>query len=365
LERAEECTVVQRRHAAYFRLLAVQAATGTLGPAQVEWMQRIDRESDNVRSGLRWTVESGDARAELDIVGNLWDYWWMRGGLGEGRRALDGALQRSSEISSPARANALHGAGMLAAIQGDLELAKKRFGQSFEQFIVVGRPEDAVRPLVDLGLTHLFLGDTATGVKIIARALNTGRMRPAGWPYAYAVHAMGQARLIAGQDAEAARLSRKEIELWRQIGDMRGHAHALVQLAIAERRQGHAPWAIPLAIEALGLFEQLGETWGILGSLVVISACMVDLDRNATALGIAAAAQSSARIIGASLIPDWQRELDRVLAETRARLGQKQFERAFASNQHRSIENVITFALDAMRSGRLHQTRRVSPTGND
>src|SRR6185436_16443083 len=101
--------------------LAQRAEHELLGPAQIEWMQRLDAERENLRAARRWAIETADADVELRLSAALWEYWWMRGHLSEGQDALDGALQRSERAPSGARARALHGAGLLTAIRGDLE----------------------------------------------------------------------------------------------------------------------------------------------------------------------------------------------------------------------------------------------------
>jgi len=115
-----DASETRRRHADYFRSLAHRAQPQLLGPRLAEWMRGLDPEVDNIRAALRWTAERHEADAELDIVASLWDYWWMRGRLSEGQRHLEGALARYPVEPTEMRCRATHGAGLLAAIQGDL-----------------------------------------------------------------------------------------------------------------------------------------------------------------------------------------------------------------------------------------------------
>ena len=53
----------------------------------------LDREHDNLRAVLRWCIESGEAAAALDLVGNLWRFWLVRGLLTEGRTCMTEVLE--------------------------------------------------------------------------------------------------------------------------------------------------------------------------------------------------------------------------------------------------------------------------------
>jgi non-specific serine/threonine protein kinase len=82
---AEEVEAVRTRHAAYYLALAEQAAPALLGPQQVAWLDRLEREHDNLRLALAWLAERGAqggaeaAEAALHMGTALTRFWVDRG----------------------------------------------------------------------------------------------------------------------------------------------------------------------------------------------------------------------------------------------------------------------------------------------
>src|SRR5262249_14288899 len=54
LEASGEVDLIRRRHAVYVVALAETADRSLLGPQQVAWLNRLDREHDNIRAALTW-----------------------------------------------------------------------------------------------------------------------------------------------------------------------------------------------------------------------------------------------------------------------------------------------------------------------
>jgi predicted ATPase/DNA-binding CsgD family transcriptional regulator len=354
-----ELEVVRRRHASAFLEQARRAARELLGPNQGPWMRRLDLDLDNHRAALRWAVERGDAATETELVACLWDYWWMRGRLREGQRLVEGALGRSgAAVASAARARALHGAAVLAVVQGDLPLARRRFEESVALFRRLGDAAGLVRPLCDFASHRAFGGRVAEGEALVADALNLARRGTEAWALAYACYSAAQITLARGAAADAAVLAEESVELWRGTGDRRGLGHGLVLLSLATRRRGDAGRAIRLALESLELFGQLGETWGVLGSLVSVAACAADAGQTETAARLAGAAEAHGHAIGATrLIPYWQAEVDSVRAAA-ASLGDARFQRGWAAGRQLAIRDAVTLA-----AATLLPPRRAGPPG--
>ena len=83
---------VRAAHAAHFRALAQRAEPALKGPDQRAWVDRLEREHDDLRGALRWFLGEGDAESALRVSGLLGYFWWIRGSLLEGRGWLGEAL---------------------------------------------------------------------------------------------------------------------------------------------------------------------------------------------------------------------------------------------------------------------------------
>jgi predicted ATPase len=355
LQTSGEVARVRGQHATYFRSLARRTQREVLGPRQLEWMQRMNPEQDNVRAALRWAAERGAADTELAIVAALWDYWWMRGLLSEALRHVESALQRSAPDPSADRRQATHGAGLLAAVQGDLHAAQRRM-KAVALYRAVGDRAGSIRPLCDLASSMTFLGNVALGEELATEALHIARGESDQWALAYAMHTMGQLRLSQQRYPESAAFSEDEVEIFRAIGDARGLAYGLLQYAIATRRMGDDTRAQGPARQALDRFRQLGETWGQLGSIVEIAAGAADLSEGEAAPRLVGAADALARSTGAVPIPTWQEQLDFARRGARGMLGDTAFAASCETGQRISTSQALDFAhtFGATRVAEVH-----------
>jgi len=125
---------VRRLHAAHYLALAEAVEPLLLGPQQVAWLARLERERDNLRAALRWAWESGEMELGLRIAGALWRFWHLHGYVSEGRGWLDALLARGDAdggaTPTTARAKGIRIAGSLAFFQGDYERAWTLYGNS-------------------------------------------------------------------------------------------------------------------------------------------------------------------------------------------------------------------------------------------
>src|SRR5205085_4350422 len=55
-----EAEVLRGRHAAYYLALAEQAEPALTGAEQAGWLERLEREYDNLRAALRWAQDGGE-----------------------------------------------------------------------------------------------------------------------------------------------------------------------------------------------------------------------------------------------------------------------------------------------------------------
>jgi len=122
LEKSEEAVEIRRRHAAYYTGLAERAEPNFEGPQQAASFEQLDREHDNLRAALTFD-QLADQDGGLRLAASLWQFWWARGHLSEGRDWLERFLVLTSP-SSKTQARGLLGAGCLAIQQGDWHPAR-------------------------------------------------------------------------------------------------------------------------------------------------------------------------------------------------------------------------------------------------
>jgi predicted ATPase len=110
LEASGEESEVRRRHADFHLTLAEEAEPAMVGPEQHVWVERLEREHDNIRAALGCLGEEREAERGLRLSAALLRFWWFRGHLAEGRERLEGMLDlpEASLARDEARAKALH-----------------------------------------------------------------------------------------------------------------------------------------------------------------------------------------------------------------------------------------------------------------
>lgn len=121
------------RHAQTYMTLAEEAAPHLITRDRPQWVQRIQRELDNIRVALACTRED-DVAAHLRFLGNLGWFWYSSGLWTEGRRWFEGAIALAAPDARQDRARVLFGAGVLASLQGDTPAAVKWLEESASIF---------------------------------------------------------------------------------------------------------------------------------------------------------------------------------------------------------------------------------------
>ena len=117
---AGQAEAVRDRHRDWFLALAEEAGPKLYGPEPGAWMDRLEREHDNLRAALAWSEAQEQGEVGLRLGGALWWFWHVRGYWTEGREHLAGMLALpGAEARTMARAGVLVSAGMLARRQGD------------------------------------------------------------------------------------------------------------------------------------------------------------------------------------------------------------------------------------------------------
>ncbi|MGH9174878.1 MAG: ATP-binding protein, partial [Vicinamibacterales bacterium] len=93
LDRSNETTAIQERHAEYFTALADVIEPAMRGAEQVQWAARCDADLENLRAALAWVCADGRTELGLRLGWGLWRYWQLRGYGIEARHWLRGILE--------------------------------------------------------------------------------------------------------------------------------------------------------------------------------------------------------------------------------------------------------------------------------
>jgi predicted ATPase len=268
LRAAGEAERVRAQHRDALLALAERGEREVQGPAQATWVDRLDREHDNLRAALEWCRAAPDGReAGLRLAGALWRFWWVCGYLSEGRRWLDDALTGSEAAAPEARVKALNGAGNLAYAQGDYGRATALHEEALALRRALGDQRGLAASLNNLAALAQAQGDFARAAALHAEGLALRRALGDQQGIAASLNNLATVAQQRGDYAQAVALHEESLALRRQLGDERGIAFSLSNLGIVAQDLGEYEHATALLDEALTLFRKLHDQPNIAASL--------------------------------------------------------------------------------------------------
>ena len=381
-----EQVATERSHAAYYLALAEEAEPALTGAEQVTWLARLEREHDNLRSALRWALESGEVEGGLRLAGTLWRFWVMRGYLREGRRWLETLLNRDADVAPASRARALHGAGVLARDMGDCTRADLLLGESLalwreladstgiatalnglgsvawqrgdlararalhEEGLALrqemGDTGGVIISLNNLGLVVQDQGDLARAEALFEEVLAFFRERGNRRGIAGSLNNLGEVALAQGNLTRARLLCEEALALRQGLNDRAGIASSLINLGLIACAQGDLARARLLYEEGLVLFRELGDTRGVGDTMEGQAQVVAAHGHAARAAHLLGAAEAVRAAIGAPLLPRAKAAHDRTVAAARTSLGDDAFAAAWAMGATLLLEQAIALALE-------------------
>jgi predicted ATPase/DNA-binding CsgD family transcriptional regulator len=263
-----EMESTRQAHAHYYLALAEQAELELGGPQQAVWLDRLEREHDNLRGALQWSLEQGETQSSMEMAmrlgGALRLFWWGRGHWSEGRIFLERALAASEGIEAPVRAKALFAAGNLAFIQSDYDRAEPLCQESLALYRELEDQPGIAFSLSLLGSVAWTQGNMVVARNLTEEALEIARQVDALEVAAGSLFILGLVSSSQGEYARAYALFEEGLAIQRALGDKRGIAHSLSQLAqVLFVSQADPARVSPLLEECLEVSREVGYKEGI------------------------------------------------------------------------------------------------------
>ncbi|HEV2743246.1 MAG TPA: helix-turn-helix domain-containing protein [Rubrobacter sp.] len=353
LERAREdgeFEGARRRHAAYFLALAERAAAEIRGPAQVEWLESLERENGNLRAAMSRAISGGEAEVAACLGWALWVFWWLRGHQEEGRRSMEALLER--DPPDRLRARAVQVANAMAYTQGDFEACARYSREALELSRRVGDELCEAYALCGLGLEALGQGELGEATARFEGALPLFvRSGEDGMLPILRVW-VGTVLLLADDRDRAVSAFEEGLSLAREAGDRLGTYNALYNLAQLATARGDHELATRMFEEGVELSEGMGDRANLahfLEGLAGVAGMRGDAARSATLFGAAERLSSEAEApVYNYYVP--APSLRDAAAGVRSTLGDAAFENAREVGRGMSFEQAIRYALPEARA---------------
>ncbi len=267
LVEAGEGDALHERHAAHYLALAETSAPHFASGVPAPWLARLEREHDNLRRALAWSIGRGETDRALRLVGSLWRLWYFGGAVGEGRRWCAATLALPADPADEALAGplalALHGAGRLAYLQGD-HVAALAF---VERGLAIQRRRGDEREIAALLLTRsaIAIGQHRYDeARVDAEgSLALGRLLDDRNGMAGALNSLGLVATYRGAYPRAREYYEEALALHRDLGNDLRIALVLNNLAEVIEYAGDLPRAEAMYGESLDIYRALGNTEGM------------------------------------------------------------------------------------------------------
>jgi predicted ATPase/class 3 adenylate cyclase len=229
LDERGEGEILRQRHAAWVLALVDRNAGLVFGGEQRAALDEFEREHDNIRAALAWSMATGHSEMAMRIFAASWRFWQMRGYLPEAREQAERVLSApSGEVDPDARAAALEAAGGIAYWQADMVPSRAWYREALALARASGDETRIANALYNLSFTFTLISE----------------------------------------DQEQARANAAEaVEIYRRLGDEAGIGRSLWGLANAYYFFGDFREGIPIAEEAIAIFKRQGDrfmtAWGL------------------------------------------------------------------------------------------------------
>jgi predicted ATPase/class 3 adenylate cyclase/DNA-binding CsgD family transcriptional regulator len=275
--------ITRQAHTAYYLALAEKAEPKLFGGEQGVWLERLEREHDNLRAALHWSAEHGEAEIALRLGGALCGCWSVRGRLSEGRYWMKRALTGSKEVVASVRAKALRGAGLLALSQHDHDQGEILCGESLALYRELGDTRGMAISLNLLGHVAWVRHNYAAAQSLTEEALTFfNAVRDKGG-IAWSLSALANVAIAQGEYTRARELSEESLALYRESGDKASIADALHHLARVVFCQGEYATVRSLVEESLAILREVDDKEGIGKSLCLLGQLVLHQRDAATA----------------------------------------------------------------------------------
>ena len=341
---------LREQHARYYLALAEEAEPELKGEGQVAWLERLEREHDNLRVAMRLLLGQGESEEAARLGWALWLFWGIRGYYDEGRRSMEQALSVEGSVAMPAsaRAKALYVEGMMENYQGDHLSAEVLLEESVSLFRELDDKLGTAYALSNAGFAALGQGQPQKAITLTEEAVDLFLEVDEKWGAAIELGFLAVAWRDQGDHERAKRLAERGLALSREVGERQAISVALNTLATLAQAERDHERARELFEEGLTVSAELGNESDVvhcLEGLASIAGAEGSIVRAARLWGAAEALLEEIEVGVHTYVPDRSLHQSQVAA-ARAQLEEAEWTAAWAEGLAMTSERAIEYALE-------------------
>jgi predicted ATPase/DNA-binding XRE family transcriptional regulator len=319
---------------------AAAAAEGLVGPAQVDWLDRVREDLESYRGALAWLLDRNRPAEAIDIAWGLMFFWLIRGHAAEGLRWYE-LIGNLPSLPPAAESRALLGAAVMSYTQGQHERSRIGLTRALALARSAGDMEIVAQGEHLFGHVEYAVGNMNEAGRRFARSVEAFGTLAIPWGTGLALSGMAEVALAVGDTDQAERLLDEGASALREAGPWFLSLGLYVRAILAIRR-GNPDHAIALARDSLTRIRELHDAFALVYTLVPLAAAAALKGDDAWAARILGARDAVMERAAVAVVDSGVHDLrGRAEREARARLGPDRWAAAYTEGRTSSIEALL------------------------
>ncbi len=250
---------LREKYLEYYTCLAEELEVKRIGKEQVTALRLFEKEYNNFEEALRLALDSGQVELELRIAGALLWFWVYFGYISEGSDWVEkGLAETSARVALPVKANAYYSVGWLAGFQiANWEKSQKYNSKALILYTQLGDESGQAFCIGLSGMLSFHRQDYAEAEKLIRDGLAIFRRIGDKWG---SRHLLGMSYVLfyQGKFEEADKWLEEALSICQEIGDKEGASWILSQKGLLAKVQNNLKKAEGYFEESLIFARELG-----------------------------------------------------------------------------------------------------------
>jgi predicted ATPase/class 3 adenylate cyclase len=270
-----EAEAIADRHAAAMLELAELAAPELAGDAQRTWLERLEREHDNMRAALDWAIARPDPALGARLSFALWRFWQQRGYLNEARARFERIAAQGWTLEPTDQARFDEAYGGIAYWQSDQATATRLYDEALTIWREVGDQREVANALynrayadmIEIMEGNVAAAHHASGREKLDEALTIYRELGDKGGEGNILWGLGSLAYFTSSAETAESWYRQALELHRAAGNRTMEAWSLHMLGLSMVGKREFAESIQIGRHALQHFYESGDVSGVTLSL--------------------------------------------------------------------------------------------------
>jgi predicted ATPase len=335
-----------RRHTEHFLAFGEEADPNLHRGSPEEWLERLEREHDNLRVALDRLEASAETKRVLRLAGVLAEFWAVRGHLSEGRRRLESALH-ADERPTAARGRALIGAADLATGSGDSSTARLRAEEALALYRTLGDASGTAHSLLLIGIAANNERDFSRAQQLLEESVRMFRDLADEHFTLEATRFLAWASGELGHPDRAQTLLEDNLRRAQALRDKHIEATSLEQLSGYAIREGRLEDALRLLDGAYRVNRELGDAYRLPFIVCRFACALAAAEMPGVAARVLSSGQALLEEIGAG--ENWAAGMnEQTLASIRTQLDEAALAGAWEQGRKMAADETVALALESL-----------------